>query len=281
MPRSKWPDWSVYRAHWGLILEAQVIRTPRAALAFGRQGSRAIALKVMAPASGEHAAASALAYYGGEGAVCCFDCFEDALLLERLVPGTPLTSVVLAGDDVRAMHILCALMRRLHAMADAVATGYPTVEQWGASLAGYRQQREHPALPFALVARAETMYRELCGSQQRRVLLHGDLHHDNVLFDTMRGWTAIDPKGVIGEPEYEVGALLRNPTSDTTRYAATPIVARRIAIAAATLGFDRRRLAAWCFAQAILSSVWAYEDGAAESAIARGVALAHASLPLL
>ena len=43
------------------------------------------------------------------------------------------------------------------------------------------------------------------------MLLHGDLQHYNVLLDKDRGWVAIDPKGVVGELEYEVGALLRNP----------------------------------------------------------------------
>jgi streptomycin 6-kinase len=51
----------------------------------------------------------------------------------------------------------------------------------------------------------------LCSSQRYRRLLHGDLHHGNVLHDSERGWVAIDPKGVLGEPEYEIGVALRNP----------------------------------------------------------------------
>jgi streptomycin 6-kinase len=38
-----------------------------------------------------------------------------------------------------------------------------------------------------------------------------DLHHYNVLSDSGRGWLAIDPKGLVGEVEYEVGAAIRNP----------------------------------------------------------------------
>ncbi len=38
----------------------------------------------------------------------------------------------------------------------------------------------------------------------------GDLHHENILAAERAPWLAIDPKGVIGEPAYEMGALLRN-----------------------------------------------------------------------
>ena len=36
----------------------------------------------------------------------------------------------------------------------------------------------------------------------------------NVRFDSGRGWLAIDPKGVFGELEYEVGAVVRNLSSE-------------------------------------------------------------------
>ena len=91
-------------------------------------------------------------------------------------------------------------------------------------------------------------------------LLHGDLHHDNILA-AGDAWLAIDPKGVLGEPAYEVGALLRNfwdrDTSDAVR---RQMSARRVAILAETLGFDRRRIAGWGVAQAVLSAWWSYED---------------------
>ena len=61
------------------------------------------------------------------------------------------------------------------------------------------------------VERAQRLYVGLCASQTSTRLLHGDLHHYNILRDGDRGWVAIDPKGVVGEVEYEIGAALRNP----------------------------------------------------------------------
>ena len=46
------------------------------------------------------------------------------------------------------------------------------------------------------------------------MLLHGDLHHQNILLSEQRGWIAIDPKGVIGAPCLEAGRYLINQMPD-------------------------------------------------------------------
>ncbi|WP_153102004.1 aminoglycoside phosphotransferase family protein [Paraburkholderia hayleyella] len=272
-----------YASHWGLDLQPGFLHTPRATLAFGHRGREAVVLKVMQDGSDEHQGAAALVHYAGDGAVRCLEQLGHAVLLERVEPGFTLSRQVLAGDDDQAMRSLCGVIRRLHAHSGIPGgpEGFPTVERWGAGLASARHGALHPLLPAALVERAEKMYEALCYSQGPRRLLHGDLHHDNVLYSAARGWVAIDPKGVIGEPEYELGAALRNPGLDTALYADRAIIARRIAIAADELGFERMRLAGWCFSQAVLSSVWAAADGESERAIARGIAVADATWPLL
>jgi streptomycin 6-kinase len=90
------------------------------------------------------------------------------------------------------------------------------------------------------------MFAELAASQGPRCLLHGDLHQTNILWDEQRGWLAIDPKGVIGEPAYEFGAALRNPD--------VGLADRRIHIIAERTGLDRERVAGWAYAQAVLSA---------------------------
>jgi len=64
------------------------------------------------------------------------------------------------------------------------------------------------------------VYFRLCKPPIQDRLLHGDLHHDNVLFDSRRGGLAIDPKGVIGELKYEIGAALETPTIVRTYFRA-------------------------------------------------------------
>jgi streptomycin 6-kinase len=116
--------------------------------------------------------------------------------------------------------------------------------------------------PRALVEEAESLLAELLAAQAAPVLLHGDLHHDNILSAERAPWLAIDPKGVIGEPAYEVGALLRNwqPTLFAMPHPGR-VTARRVDQLAEMLGIDRYRIRGWGLAQAVLSAWWTIEDG--------------------
>jgi len=93
------------------------------------------------------------------------------------------------------------------------------------------------------------------------VLLHGDLHQDNILSAEREPWLAVDPKGVIGEPVFETGALLRNFWPDILSIPnPKSLMARRIDQLSAELGFDRERIYDWGFSQAVLSVLWSIED---------------------
>jgi streptomycin 6-kinase len=112
-----------------------------------------------------------------------------------------------------------------------------------------------------LVERAEATFTEFLATPYEPVLLHGDLHHGNILTAQREPWLALDPKGVVGEAAYEVGAFLRNPMP---RLLQGPdpgrLLARRVDQMAEELGFDRERLLRWGIAQAVLSAWWSYED---------------------
>jgi streptomycin 6-kinase len=87
-----------------------------------------------------------------------------------------------------------------------------------------------------------------------------------VLSDRARGWCAIDPKGVVGELEYELGAALRNPLDRPDLFASLEIVERRLEQFGLALGVDTSRARGWCFAQAVLAAIWSFEDGHAAEA---------------
>ncbi|HTG94026.1 MAG TPA: aminoglycoside phosphotransferase family protein, partial [Pyrinomonadaceae bacterium] len=112
-----------------------------------------------------------------------------------------------------------------------------------------------------LVREAESVYRNLALSQRQTMLLHGDLHHYNVLFDSTRGWISIDPKGVVGELEYELGAIIRNPVELPDFYISRAVIERRLMQLTEALGLDYDRALRWTFAQAVLSAIWEVEDG--------------------
>ena len=109
--------------------------------------------------------------------------------------------------------------------------------------------------------KGQQFYFDLCASQRNVRPLHGDLQHYNVLFDSDRGWLAIDPKGVMAEIEYEIGAGLRNPCEKPELLASPKTVERRLRCFEAKLKLDYDRMLAWGFAQAVLSAIWTVEDG--------------------
>ena len=260
---------------WRLVQDGPVLDTLHGCVAFVTQASQPRALKITRPDSDETNSVAALTHYDGRGAVRVLDHAGRAVLMERIEPGHGLAARVIEGDDDGATAILCDVMTKLH-RDDPPAGHFPAVEEWGESFDDYRQT--NGTLPSALVDRAAALYRELCRTQGARVLLHGDLHHDNVLYDARRSWLAIDPKGVIGERAYETGALLRNPGTNAALFATPVIIDRRVRILCERLTLDRARVLGWCFAQAVLSAVWDSEDGTPDE---RGRVTAEATLPLL
>ncbi len=136
-------------------------------------------------------------------------------------------------------------------------------------------------VPKQLIESAQRLYSSLCASQREPRLLHGDLHHYNVLFDSARGWLAIDPKGVVGEVGYEIGAILRNPIERPELFTSRATIERRIKQFIEKLNVDYERVLAWGFAQAVLSAIWDIEDGFPVDATNPALRLAMAIQPML
>jgi streptomycin 6-kinase len=203
----------------------------------------------------------ALRLYAGHGIVQLLDAdpAQGAFVLERLRPGATLSTL---ADDDAATRIAATVMQQLWCPVPA-GHSFPSIADWAAGLARLRQQFDGGTgpLPRHLVELAEGLFAELLGSLGEPVLLHGDLHHENILTAERHPWLAIDPKGVVGEREYEVGALLRNPIPQLWQWPNPErITARRVAILAEMLGFERERLIGWGLAQAVLSACWSIED---------------------
>jgi streptomycin 6-kinase len=244
---------------WRVAVEHRA-ETESSLLLFGRRDDRPVVLKIVKEGGDEWTSGAVLEAFDGNGVVRVLDCAGGALLLERLSPGTPLTSLVVSGDDHRATAILADVMRRMSPRLPP--TGTATVEDWGEGFARHAARRDS-SIPRPLLADAERLYGSLCRSQSRVRLLHGDLHHDNVLHDSERGWVAIDPKGVVGELEYETGATLRNPQGHPVLFTDPAVITKRVDQLAHALELDTGRILGWAFAQAVLSAIWTVEDGPA------------------
>ncbi len=262
---------------WNLTLEAPTwsLSFNYVAPAILDDGTPAV-LKLGVPNSERTAEIETLKLWDGRGCARLLksDIPRGAMLIEKISPGTMLSE--LQGDD-QATKVAAEVFQAVRFSPnpdnggpdrDKASFGspllglgeLPTVAGWASELANLRPAFGGGCGPFPreLVEIAEGLYAELLVSQGPPVLLHGDLHHFNILFaGEQRGWLAIDPHGVLGEAEYECGALLRNHDLDQrSREEIKKLTARRIAILAERLGFEKERVIGWGLAQAILSAWW-------------------------
>jgi streptomycin 6-kinase len=175
---------------------------------------------------------------------------RDGLLLEEVVPGTPLSAV---DDDVATM-VLAEVMA---ALWTPVPRGcrLPTVAA-ECDLLGLGLDL---GLPSELVEAARVALAELLADPLPARVLHGDLHHDNVLSGP-EGWVAIDPHGVVGDPGYDVGPLLLNPWGWLASQDVATVTHRRLGLLASVLGQPVGRLAKWGLVRAVLSECWCVQD---------------------
>jgi streptomycin 6-kinase len=204
---------------------------------------------------------AALRLYDGRGIARLLesDAERGALLLERLSPGVSLVRLAPENDEA-ATAIAAEVMGRLWRPAPPDHP-FPTTAHWSGGLERLRAEFGGGTGPFdaRLIERAERLFAELEASAGPPMLLHGDLHHDNILSAEREPWMAIDPKGLAGEPAYEVGALLRNQLP-RDQAEIRRLTGRRVDQLSEALGLDRERILGWSLAQAVLSGWWSYED---------------------
>jgi streptomycin 6-kinase len=242
---------------WSVRIE-RTTATQSSLIAYGTAAGEAVVLKIVKSQGDEWRAGDILSAFHGSGAVRVLACDEGAVLLERALPGESLFELSRAGRDDEAIGIIADTIAKMSSRVTPVAA--PSVHDWGRSFATYLTSAD-ARIPREDVVHAGKVFAHLASSQTKTRLLHGDLQHYNVVRDARRGWLAIDPKGVIGEVEYEIGAALRNPVDLPSVFLDRGAIERRVAHFAHALTLDRDRILAWAYAQAVLSAIWNVEDG--------------------
>ena len=208
-------------------------------------------LKVFWPHREAEQEADALELWDGDGAVRLLarDDARHALLLERCEPGTHLSS---AGADV-ALDVLLELLPRL--WKPAGLSFRPLSDEaalWASQLPRHWQDSGRPFERKLLDAAVEALT-ELRKTQGEQVLLHQDLHAENVLAAQREPWLAIDPKPLVGEREFAVAPIVRG--SELVHGKGE--VLRRFDRSTCELGLDRDRARGWAIGQTL---AWAYES---------------------
>lgn len=239
-------------ARWGLTLgdayppgaAGHVVRVTLA------DGTPAVLKLVFPHREAEHEA-DALAAWNGDGAVRLLASDDDgwAFVMERCEPGELLAS----GDPDTALDVLVSLLPRLwleveapfHTLADEVAV-------WLDEIPAAWELAERP-LERALLDETLDRLDALSSSQGEQVLLHQDLHTDNVLAAQRGPWLVIDPKPLRGEREFSVAPIVRDYVLG---HSEREVVGRLDRLTSA-LSLDRDRARWWTIGQTV---AWMFES---------------------
>jgi len=207
-------------------------------------------LKLIYPHREAEHEAEALRVWDGDGAVrlLAYDEARWAMLIERCEPGTLLAKI----EPDAALGVMIDLLPRLwkqagdpiHTLADEAA--------WWIDYLPDEWERSGRAVERALVDAAIDALDGLTGSQGEQVLLHQDLHGDNVLAAQREPWLVIDPKPLVGEREFSVAPILRDWMLGHTRRE----VVQRLDRLMSELGLDRERARGWTIGQTM---AWAFD----------------------
>lgn len=200
---------------------------------------------------------NALAFYSGVDMCKLIDYDTDqlVLLLERLNPGNHITSI---RDEAESVKIAAFLIKTMKAKMGFPLNSFPSISDLANGITNMRRYYAEQPSPFeeTIIRKVESLFPELISSQKEVYLLHGDLHHGNIL-QSYAGWKIIDPKGVVGETEYELIPFLMNQLQADE---AGKIIDSRILLFRKELGIDIERTYAWGLCHSLLSAWWNIED---------------------
>lgn len=185
-----------------------------------------------------------------------FDREHQAALLERAVPGANLKSVC-KKNHAEAVKIAIRMLKRILRPVPDAANEFIRLDDWFDGL----KRAKGTTFPQDYAERALSFYAELSKDTKNIFLLHGDLHHDNILSATREPFLMIDPKGIIGHMGYDVGVFLNNHhdwLDWDTRLGSK--LDQAITDFAVDLDLEENVVRKWAFCQMVLSWWWMFDE---------------------
>lgn len=223
-----------------------------------------VVLKIHCDNKTYHEEFHSLHFFHGKGAVKLID-YDDhykALLLEQAIPGESLKDFYPKFAD-EVMQIYVKVMRELHDQPDNHYENYRHIAAWLESI----DRAAHHGLPSQLANKAISLKNALLNSSQKNILLHGDLHLDNIVQaseshqDLLQNkWVGIDPKGIIGEPEFEIAAFDILTSSEIAEPNALKLFQERTYKLSEISNLSYQRILQWLFVRVVLAASWFIED---------------------
>lgn len=179
----------------------------------------------------------------------------NAILLPNLFPADNLHSL---NNENRQNYIAADLISKMpcEVISDF---SFPLLTDWFDTIKNFLNKPDH-RIPVKYLKNTVSLFSELEKDKISDKLLHGDLHHYNILKSESK-WLVIDPKGVIGNPIYETAAFMYNPSPHFLKYKnLKTVINNRFNTFSEISGYHYRNIAAMAYCQSVLSACWCVMD---------------------
>lgn len=227
---------------WGVQLTEPLHGATCSVVIAGLRLGEKVVLKLPYPEAEEADSISTMLAFASVGGVDVLesDSVSGAVLMPRLDPG--LNLVESGASEEEAIDVCAELILQLR---EAPQIDRPDVWTWHEFLGKMED-------PMAVEAAKIAVH--LHQTSERKILLHGDFHHFNTLRSGDR-WVVVDPKGLLGDPAFEVVGFMRNPEISKDPNL-TARLRYRLHRFARHLGDDPARLWGWSFVQTVSGGFW-------------------------
>ena len=179
-----------------------------------------------------------------------------AILIERAVPGETLREIFRGRED-DALPVLLTMMERTRRAVPPDTSNLIQLDDWFDGL----RRADDTDFPTAYAERSLQYYQEMSSEKEKIFLLHGDLHHENILSAAREPYLAIDPKAIVGHIGYEIAVFLNNHLWWIEwKTDAKKSLAYAVDLYATEFGMTAHDLRKWAFSQMVLTTWWSYDE---------------------
>lgn len=197
--------------------------------------------------------------YNGRRFCKVFDVdLESGVILEECVsPGISLRN---EGLIAKRLSVFCSLYKGLH-MTPAKPEIYPTYTEWASRITEYMSKRDDCRELYLHMKKAKDICLSVSSSYPQKMLLHGDFHHDNILLRDHEEYIIIDPKGVIGDPVFDIPRFILNEFEDEKTPELHAKVIEIISSIEKSLDIPNEIIKQCLYVETAMGNCWCVEDG--------------------
>jgi len=242
-----------YLEQWGLNNPTLITKTATSHIYKVKDSDSTQVLKLYTPVGqkDESKGATFLALHNGNCAVRIHNYDNNACLMDY-IDGPELKTMVEDGKDDEATKIIGETLNKLHALPVPKRHNFQTLEErWNALL-------NHPSDAPNIIHHGAKIAKELLNNQHNIVLLHSDIHHENIMHSNEHDWIAIDAKGCLGDRAQDCANTFHNPNKILTLN--EDRLLRQVDILSQITNINHRHILRHAYVHGCLASCWTHES---------------------